>query len=105
LEADDVEHPFGEGLLLRGGLGAVQKILPEPPAAAAGPFGDEEVLADRHAREELEALKGAPDPEPGPLVDGESGDVAAIEVHGTRVGRSMPSRQLRRSSCRPRSGR
>src|SRR5207248_5211603 len=45
-----------------------------------------QVLEHRHAREGLEALEGAAQPQPGPAMGGQVGDVAAVEAHRSPVG-------------------
>ena len=67
-----------------------------PAVAAPGALGDEEVLADGRLREQLDALEGAADAPPGPLVHGEGADVLAPEAHRAPLsGLSRPSMQLK----------
>ena len=58
----------GLGVLVGGRPAQEQHVLPQRAAPVADPLGDEEVLARRHAAEQLDALERAPDPEPGALV-------------------------------------
>ena len=71
-------HPFHDR-----GIGAVAEgeRTEERVAGADGLGCDLEVLVHRHAREHLEALEGAPDPEAGAPVRLEAGDVAPVELH------------------------
>ncbi len=62
-------------VLVGGGLREVDHVLPEPAGAEAGPFGDEQVVTHGHAGEELDALEGTGEAEPGPPVDRHARDV------------------------------
>ena len=66
---------------------------PLPPRTRSA---TQEVLARRHAREQLDALERAGDAEPGPLVRRHAGEVAAVEGDRAAVGLAgCPSRQLK----------
>ena len=63
------------------------------------PLCDQEVLAWAHAREQLEALEGAPDPQTGTLVDRQLVDPAAVEtdlagVEATHAVEAVEQRRL-----------
>ena len=73
LEPQQRQRPVRAGVLVRGRLGEVEHVLPEPPGPEPGPLGDEQVVAHRHSGEQLDALERASEAEPGPAVHRASG--------------------------------
>ena len=85
-----------------------QRIEQQPTATLRGApaIGDDEVLAHRQLREQLGALEGARQPEPGPRCGDAGGHVGAVHQH-VPVARAEQGRRAprRTSSSRRRSGR
>src|SRR5439155_19832335 len=86
VEAQEVER--GLRTLSPVGIGPpeVQQVLHQAAVPTPGALGHEQVVADAHAAEELDALERPPEAQPGPPVDREAGDVALVEHDPARVG-------------------
>ena len=63
---EQLEHLVAGGDLVGAWAARGREVLPEPAVAAAGPLGDQQVLADRGAAEQLDALERAADARAGP---------------------------------------
>ena len=94
VEAEQIERLLRALLLLGGRAAPVEQVLPERALAAADPVGDEEVLARRHADEQLDALERARDPEPRPLVRRHAREVVAVEGDRAAVGPEQPEQAV-----------
>ena len=67
-EAEQLQGRVRASELVGGRTRAVEEVLPEAPGAQARPLGDQEVIADGHATEELDPLERAAEPETRPPV-------------------------------------
>ncbi len=83
LEPEQLEHRVDLGHLVARRVGPVEEVLPQMARLVALPLCDQEVVADGRAREELEPLERAPEPETCPLVDGQPADLLTVEHDGS----------------------
>ena len=97
-----MQHLVGARLLGGRRSAAADRVLQQSAPAAAGAVGDEQVLARRHAREQLDPLERAADAEPGPPVGGHACQVLAFErdrafVGGEDAEQAVEERRLARA--------
>ncbi len=85
-QAQQGEHAIREPELLVRHPALQQQVTPEGHATRSGPLGNEQVLAYRHAREQLGALERARQAQARPTKRRHAGDVAAVEQHPAVVG-------------------
>ncbi len=101
-QTHEVEHGLDMGELLGLGLAHVQQVLPQRPVATAGPLGHDHVVAHRQLGEHLDALEGAPDPEPGPHVRRHVVEDVPVERHRATARTELPAQAIeQRGLARP----
>ena len=97
-ETEQVEHVLRTLLLGRGRASEEQQVFPQRTPAVAHPFGDEEMLARRHAREQLDPLERARDAEAGAFVRRNARELTPFEPH--RSGIELQQTQQAVEECR-----
>ena len=86
VQAHQLEHGVGPGLLLGGGLGSPGEVPQQAASTALGPVGHQQVLAHGQPAEQLDALEGAGDAQPGPAERRHAPQVVAVEADLAAVG-------------------